>query len=423
MHVAIVGNGITGVTAARTIRKADPTARITIISGESEHHWSRPALMYIYMGHMRFEDTKPYQDHFWRKNRIDLVRGWVTSIDTDSKQLTLDGSRTLGYDKLLLAVGSRPNKFGWPGQDLGRVGGMVSLQDLASIEAASAGLKHVAIVGGGLIGIEMAEMFHSRGVHASLLVREEQYWNNVLPTEEAIMVSNVIRAEGIDLRLGTELTEIVDDGAGQACAVVTSAGDRLNVGYVGLTAGVRPSIGICAGTSIATDRGIQVDRTLATSAPDVWAGGDCAQIATPEGERDLIQAVWYTGRMQGEVAGRNICGESVEYDSGIWFNSAKFADLEYHVYGTVPSASAPQLPSLFWMSDDGRRSCRLVVVDDKVVGFNVLGVRFRHDVCERWIAEERDLDYVLANLQEAWFDPELYHRWDRDIVRGLRSIS
>ena len=235
------------------------------------------------------------------------------------------------------------------------------------------------------------------------------------------MVSNVIRAEGIDLRLSTELQEIVDDGAGRACAVVTNTGDRIEVGYVGLTAGVRPNVGICAGTAIATDRGIQVDRTLATSQPDVWAAGDCAQIVTPEGERDLIQAVWYTGRMQGEVAGRNICGESVEYDPGIWFNSAKFADLEYHVYGTVPAARGPELPSLFWMAPDGRRSCRLVVDDGKVVGFNVLGIRFRHDVCERWIAEGREPDYVLEHLREAIFDPELYRRWDKDIVRGLRG--
>ncbi len=75
MHAVIIGNGITGVTAARHLRKRSPNARITMISGESDHHWSRPALMYIYMGHMRYEDTKPYQDHFWAKNRIELVRG------------------------------------------------------------------------------------------------------------------------------------------------------------------------------------------------------------------------------------------------------------------------------------------------------------------------------------------------------------
>ena len=274
MHVAIVGNGIAGVTAARHLRKLDSSVRITLISGETDFHWSRPALMYLHMGHMRWEDVKPYEDHFWPRNRIDLVRGWVTSIDTEARQLHLDGARAVGFDKLLLAVGSKPNKFGWPGQDLKRVGGMVSLQDLQAIEAASAGLKHAAIVGGGLIGVEMAEMFHCRGAKVTFLVREQAYWNNVLPDVEGELVNEVIRAEGIDLRLGTELTEIIDDGTGTACAIVDSHGDRVEVGFVGLTAGVRPNLAVCAGSSIATDRGILVDSTLATNIEGIYAAGD-----------------------------------------------------------------------------------------------------------------------------------------------------
>ncbi|MGK0344643.1 MAG: NAD(P)H-nitrite reductase large subunit, partial [Myxococcota bacterium] len=167
MHVAIIGNGIAGVTAARTLRKRDPKARITMISAESEHHWSRPALMYIYMGHMRYQDTKPYQDHFWGKNRIDLVRGWVTQIDAEGKTLTLDGQRTVQWDKLLIATGSKPNMFGWPGQDLNRVSGMYSLQDMDALEGWTRDIKHGVVVGGGLIGIELAEMLHSRGRHVT----------------------------------------------------------------------------------------------------------------------------------------------------------------------------------------------------------------------------------------------------------------
>ncbi|MCP4867569.1 MAG: FAD-dependent oxidoreductase [Proteobacteria bacterium] len=421
MHVAIVGNGIAGVTAARHLRKLDSSVRITLISGETDHHWSRPALMYVYMGHMRWEDVKPYEDHFWPRNRIDLVRRWVTSIDVEGRQLHLDGARTIPFDKLLLAVGSKPNKFGWPGQDLRGVSGMVSLQDLQAIEAASVGLKHAAIVGGGLIGVELAEMFHTRGIDVTFLVREHAYWNHVLPAEEGDIVGEVIRAEGIDLRLETELTEIVDDGTGQVGAIVDSKGDRVEVGFVGLTAGVRPNLTVCAGSPIATDRGILVDRTLVTNVEGIYAAGDCAQVKTPEGHRDLIQAVWYTGRMMGEVAARNLLGASDEYDSGTWFNSAKFFDLEYQVYGYVPSAMAHhQLPSLAWISPDRRHACRLVETEDgKLSGISVLGIRMRHRVCERWIEEGRDLAYVLAHLREAMFDPEFYRRWDRDIVAAL----
>jgi 3-phenylpropionate/trans-cinnamate dioxygenase ferredoxin reductase component len=420
MHVAIIGNGIAGVTAARAIRRRDPDSRVTVISGETDHHFSRPALMYLYMGHMSWRDCKPYQDHVWRSSGIDLVRAWVTAIDVERKQLVLDGEDVLGWDRLLIATGSRPNRFGWPGQDLGRVGGLVSLADLARLESASAGLRAAAVVGGGLIGVELAEMLGSRGVRTSLLVREQHYWNNVLPDEEAAMVDAVIRAHGIDLRLETELAEIVDDGTGQAGAIVDSHGARTEVGYVGLTAGVHPNVAVCAGSAVETGRGVLVDRQLRASAPDVWAAGDCAEIVTPEGQRNLIQAVWYTGRAQGEVAAAGICGEPVAYEQGVWFNSAKFFDLEYQVYGEVPGALAPQqLESLFWRHQDGRRSCRIVLRDGAVVGFNLVGVRFRHRVCERWIQEGRDPDYVLAHLRDACFDPELYRRWDKVIREGL----
>ena len=85
--------------------------------------------------------------------------------------------------------------------------------------------------------------------------------------------------------------------------------------------------------------------------------------------------------------------------------------------------SADREESVSWPADDGRRSCRSVLRGDKVIGFNLLGVRFRHRVCERWIQEERSLDDVLKNLKEACFDPELYRRWDQESVRGLGRQS
>jgi NADPH-dependent 2,4-dienoyl-CoA reductase/sulfur reductase-like enzyme len=425
MHVVIIGNGIAGVTAARGVRRRRPDARITVVSGESDHHWSRPALMYVYMGHMRFRDTQPYEAGFWRENRIDLVRGWVTSIDPEARRVELDGARVLAWDKLLIATGSQPNRFGWPGQDLDRVSGMYTLQDLEALERWSLGLKRAAIVGGGLIGVELAEMLHARGVHVTFLVREAAYWNNVLPQREAEIVGDVIRAAGVDLRLGTELVEIVDDGAGRAGAVIDSEGERLEVGYVGLTAGVRPQISAVEGSGIATARGVLVDRQLRTDRDGVYAAGDCAEIVTGEGERSRIEAVWYTGRAQGEIAAENLCGGAAEYRPGTWFNSAKFFDLEYMVYGDVPSAQqqgtegAPE--SLFWEHGSGRKSLRLVHRDGTLVGVNLLGLRFRHRVCEAWIDEGRSIEHVLGRLRDAAFDPE-FTRWHgREIVAAMRD--
>jgi len=133
-HIVIIGNGISGVTAARHIRKQDSETKITIISAETDYFFSRTALMYIYMGHMRFKDTQPYEPYFWKKNRIELKRGFVENIDYKSKSLQFTGGDSMIYDKLILAVGSKPNKFGWPGQDLPGVQGLYSYQDLELLE-------------------------------------------------------------------------------------------------------------------------------------------------------------------------------------------------------------------------------------------------------------------------------------------------
>ena len=174
-HVAIIGNGIAGITAARHLRKKSD-CRITVISAETDHFYSRTALMYIYMGDMKYKNTKPYEDWFWEKNRIDLKRGYVEKVDFDGKQLHFSTGESLGYDKLILATGSTPNKFGWPGQDLDGVQGLFSYQDLELMEKNTAGIESAVVIGGGLIGIEMVEMLLSRGIKVHFLVRELKFW-------------------------------------------------------------------------------------------------------------------------------------------------------------------------------------------------------------------------------------------------------
>lgn len=412
MKAVIIGNGIAGVTAARTLRKLDRKVEITMISKESTHHWSRPALMYLYMGHMRLADTKPYEDRFWKDNRIALVHDEVVAIEPDARALSLRSGRKLAYDRLLLALGSVPNRFGWPGQDLKRVGGMYSLQDLERLEAATPAIRRGVVVGGGLIGVELAEMLHSRGAAATMLVREDGYWRNVLPPEESAIVGDVIREAGIDLRLHAELETIIDDGSGAAGGVRTTAGQTIEAQFVGLCAGVRPNIGWLEGGPIDTGRGVRVDATLQTSVKDIWAAGDCAEIAAPGEAQGRVQAVWYTGRAHGEVAAANMLGAGKAYRPGVWFNSAKFFDLEYQVYGTVPN-NFPEdgaLQSLYWAHPSRRRALRLVHSAGRFVGLSALGIRYRHRLCEAWIESHRPIREVVAELEALNFDPELFRR-------------
>jgi NAD(P)H-nitrite reductase large subunit len=243
-HIVIIGNGISGISAARHIRKRSDK-RITVISSETDYFFSRTALMYVYMGHMKFDHTKPYENHFWIKNKIDLKRGFVTKIDGSKKELLFADDSIMTFDKLIIAVGSKPNKFGWPGQDLKGVQGLYSKQDLDALEIYAPNkkvCKRAVIVGGGLIGIELAEMLNSRNIPVTFLVRENSFWNGVLPKGESEMLNRHIKSHHIDLRLGMNLKEILANEEGQARAVVIQeTGEELPCDLVGLTAGVTPN--------------------------------------------------------------------------------------------------------------------------------------------------------------------------------------
>ena len=337
-HIVIIGNGISGVTAARHIRKSS-NHKITIISAESKYFFSRTALMYVYMGHMKFEHTQPYENWFWEKNSIDLKEGFVENINTKEKVLNFSNGENIAYDKLIIATGSKPNKFGWPGQELDGVMGLYHKQDLENLEKYAPDKKtcrRAVIVGGGLIGIELAEMLRSRNIPVTFLVRETSFWNGVLPAQESTMINEHIIEHHIDLRLNTNLKEIKADENGRVKSIIIEeTGEEISCDVVGLTAGVTPNIDFLKGSGIELGRGVKVNRFLETNIENIFAIGDCAEQHKAIGQRRNIESVWYTGRMMGETVAQTICKNKTAYKPGHWFNSAKFLDIEYQTYGWV----------------------------------------------------------------------------------------
>lgn len=425
--IVIIGNGISGITCARNIRKQDHQAEILVISGETEHFFSRTALMYIYMGHMKYEHTKPYEDSFWEKNRIGLLKVWIEKVDFQKNQLICQDGNIIPYDTLILATGSRPNKIGWPGQNLKGVQGLYALQDLELMEENTQGIKRAVIVGGGLIGIEMAEMLASRKIPVTFLVREKNFWDNILPEEEAKMINRHILEHGIDLRLDTEMKEIIGDEQGRAKAVVTQKGEEIACEFVGLAIGVVPNIGFLLGSGIDTARGILVDHYFRTNIPNVFAIGDCAEFKEPVAEdRKNIEQVWYTGRMHGETLAHNLSSSiPVPYKPGPWFNSAKFFDIEFQTYGQVPPKLPADTETFYWEEENGKVFIRLNF--DKATklfkGVNALGWRLRHEFFDKALTELWAIDQVIASLDKASFNPEFYKPYYQSVLQQYNRVN
>lgn len=420
--IVIIGNGIAGITAARHIRKKSD-AEILVISAETDHFFSRTALMYVYMGHLKYEHIKPYEDWFWEKNNIELLREWVVKVIAEERKLELSNGKTVHYDALILATGSRSNKFGWPGQDLPGVQGLYSYQDLELMEENSKDIRHAVIVGGGLIGVEMAEMLRTRDIKVTFLIREKEFWDVVLPPEEASMISRHIIEHHIDLRKETELKEISAGNNGRVNGVITKSGDQIDCQFVGLTVGVSPNIEFLKGSAIRTNRGIMVNEYLETNIPDVYAVGDCAEFDVPLPNRRAIEQVWYTGRMQGETVASTIAGQRTAYKPGVWFNSAKFFDIEYQTYGHVWSQLKDNEDQFYWEHPQGKICMKFVFdkISKQLLGVNTFGIRLRHEVMDRWLEQEKDIYYALSHLREANFDPEFFRGYEREIIAQFKG--
>lgn len=444
MRIVIIGNGVAGIEAALAVRRRQPDWPITIVSEESDHFFSRTALMWVFSGQMSHRDIEPLERDAYARLRITRVRARATGVDVKAKEVRLAGGlRPLPYDRLLIACGSRPRPGPWPGSDHPGVGYFVTLQDLAWYEeevhgrAGTAGdppnarghldattedspyrfrevaakrkgrrATQPAVIGGGLIGIEAIEVAVAAGLRPHFFIREEWFWPIALEPREATWIADRMSEHGVRVHLQHEI-ESLDAGEGGVVERVTTNRGTFDADCVVISIGVIPNTEWLSDSEIELDSrgGIVVDARLQTSAPDVFSAGDCASVVWFDGSKRPEQ-LWYTARDQGRVAGQGLVGDVAEYERGIWYNSAKLMDIEYTTVGLVNWNVEREQNWFFEERGPVRSTTRIVVQDGRVVGFNLLGRRWDHTVLIRWLEERQPLDWVLYHIHEAGFDTE-----------------
>ncbi|MCG8554238.1 MAG: NAD(P)/FAD-dependent oxidoreductase [Proteobacteria bacterium] len=444
MHIVVVGNGVAGMEAALSLRSADESLELTVVSEESDNFFSRTALMWVLCGQLNHADIEPYERGLYERARLRRIRARAVGLDARGKRLLLAGNRTaLSYDRLLIACGSRPRRPPWPNADLRGIGHFVTMQDLEWLEqelyagpgqgrpprpdqhlgattddspylprAPAATLRsrlagEPAVIGGGLIGIEAVEVFVAAGRRPRFFIREEWFWPIALDAREAAWVAQRLRSHGVDVLLDHEITGFEGDEQGTVRCVRTASGEHA-CDVVVVAIGVEPNTGWLADSGLELDElgGIVVGDDLRTCLPSVFAAGDCASVRWEDGTRRPEQ-LWYTARDQGRVAARALMGEPVRYDRGTWYNAAKLMDIEYTTVGQVNRRLSGEQNWFHEEMGAVRSTTRIVSMADRIVGFNALGRRWDHDLVARWIEERRTLPWVIAHLSEASFDSEL----------------
>ena len=444
MHLVIVGNGVAGIEAAIGVRARQPDWEITIISEESDHFFSRTALMWVHTGQLRHQDIEPHERDLYARMGFTRVRGRAVGVDTDAREVQMAAElEPIPYDRLLIACGSRPRPGPWPGSDRVGVGHFVTLQDLEWLEREAHGGPsrggrpprpdhHVAnspesspyrarpvarerrgrgplapaVIGGGLIGIEAVEVLAAAGLEPRFLIREEWFWPMAIDARESAWITERMRGHGIDVRLEENVERL--EGEGDLLERMVTDKDELDCDLCVIAIGVIPNTAWLEGSAIERDRrgGIVVDRALMTSVDGVFAAGDCASVEWFNGVA-MPQALWYTSRDQGRIAAKSILGDVASYARGLWYNSAKLMDIEYTTAGLVNMRVEDERNWFFEERGAVRSTNRIVLSGENVVGFNFLGRRWDHTVLLRWIREHRSLEYVLEHLREASFDTEL----------------
>jgi len=223
------------------------------------------------------------------------------------------------------------------------------------------------------------------------------------------------------LRLESEIKEINGED-GQVKSVTTTSGNELPCDLVGITTGVMPNIEFLQNTDIEMDKGILVNERLETSVDSIYAVGDCAEIRNPRKGRRGLEPVWYVGRMMGEVLGQRLAGKDVSYLPGPWFNSAKFFDIEYMVYGDIQTEPDENQAHFFW---EGDRNKFITIAyhpeTKKFQGINTFGIRVRHAYFDRALSKERGVGEVMAGIDKANFDAEFYKKWPEDFKRAFEK--
>jgi len=320
-RIVVVGGGQAGGQAVDSLRREGFDGEILLVTAESQPPYQRPPLSKDYLaGRSGLDRLLLRPEAFYAENSIELVTGTrVTSIDPGANRVTLDSGRTLDFDRLLLATGSRVRRLdGMPGAELEGVLYLRTLEDSDRIRAAMEGAERAVVVGGGYIGLEVASVAIEAGLAVTVIENLPRLLSRVATPRLAGFYADLHRSRGVDLRLGKAVTGFRgEDGA--VSAVALADGNEIPADVVVVGIGIEPVTDLARAAGIDCDNGIAVDSGCRTSAPDVFAAGDCTSHPNAFfGRRVRLESV-PNAMEQGRVAAATMLGEDRSYESEPWF--------------------------------------------------------------------------------------------------------
>jgi len=330
----LVGSGVAGVSAAQTLRSLDPAGEITLVSYDPFGYYSRPGLAYYLTNEISEKHLFPFQEKDWQDLKIRRLRAWVSRLHPAERRLELSDGASLPYDRLLLATGSQALPLGIPGADLEGVVKLDDLSDARRILNLCKRARRAVVVGGAITALELVEGLRACRLEVTYLLRGSRYWSGVLDETEARLVERRLAEEGVRILPHTELAAFQGQ-KGRLTGAVTTAGQHIPCDLAAAAIGIAPRKELAAAAGLRTERGILVNDHLETSAPDIFAAGDVAQVVDPLTGEATLDTLWGPARRSGAAAAQNMAGQAVRYVKQVPFNVTRLAGLAVTIIGRV----------------------------------------------------------------------------------------
>lgn len=386
MNYVIIGNSTAAVGCIEGIRSVDQTGKITVISKEPHHVYSRPLISYLLYGKTTRQRMKYRPDTFYEDNRVTPLLGvTVTGVDYENKKVLLDNGDGVAFDRLLFATGSSP--FVPPMAGLEEVENQFSfmkLDDAAALQKVIDQESRVLIVGAGLIGLKCAEGICSKVKQITVVDLAPRILPSILDEAGSEIVQKHIEEQGVKFILSDSVAQFTKNSA------LLKSGEKLEFDALIVAVGVRPETKLAADIGCKVNKGIVSDIHCATNLDGVYAAGDCSESYDITSGQYRVLALLPNAYMQGEAAGINMAGGEKVYDKAIPMNAIGFFGLHIITAGSYDGEA--------YVVRTEQTYKKLVSKDNLLKGFILIGDVARAGIYTSLIRERTPLDTVDYEL-------------------------
>ena len=363
--LVIIGNGMAAARLVDEIAKrALGRYAVAVVGEEPLLAYNRVLLSALLADEVAPTDVELKPARWWRDRGVTLRYGArATSVDVAGRTITLANGARLAFSKAVFATGSRPIRLTTPGMELSGVMTFRDICDVSAMRAQAAPGAPVVVIGGGLLGLEAAHGLAKAGACVTLIHLMDRLMERQLDAAAAGMLRRAVEARGVKVLLKSETARVV--GSRRAEAIELKDGRTLPADLVVVAVGVRPNATPAAEAGIAVNRGIVVDDHLETSAPGVFAIGECAE------HRGICYGLVQPGYEQADVLARRLAGETAHYPGSILATNLKVSGVD--VFSAGDFLGGPGTESIV-LHDPGLGVYRkLVIAQDRLVGAVLCG--------------------------------------------------